>query len=140
MSAVDFVVIHEHPEWQKPLFAGARPAWLALEALRPEAGCILAGGDSGGEALTSTRPVPAHICGGNTRAVPLALAYLRWLEAAGRRVLNGSVPFSLELSKSAQAALLRRLDVPTPRCIVFKRRRCPVCAARRMELAVHPQA
>ncbi|HEX7547696.1 MAG TPA: hypothetical protein VF417_01745, partial [Candidatus Methylomirabilis sp.] len=47
------------------------------------------------------------------------LAYLRCLEAAGKRVLNGSGPFSLELSKSAQAALLRRLNVPAPRCIVF---------------------
>jgi glutathione synthase/RimK-type ligase-like ATP-grasp enzyme len=118
MSAVDLVVIHEHPEWQKPLFAALdrrglhwKPFDLRRAAFSPEA--------TPEAKLYFNQASPSAYLRGNTRAVPLALAYLRWLEAAGRRVLNGSVPFSLELSKSAQAALLRRLDVPTPRCIVF---------------------
>jgi hypothetical protein len=118
MSAVDLVVIHEHPEWQKPLFAALdrrglhwQPFDLKRAAFSP---------DVTPEAkLYFNQASPSAYLRGNTRAVPLALAYLRCLEAAGKRVLNGSGPFSLDLSKSAQAALLRRLDVPAPRCIVF---------------------
>ena len=35
------------------------------------------------------------------------------------RVLNGADAFALELSKTAQAALLRSLGVPTPRIWTF---------------------
>jgi glutathione synthase/RimK-type ligase-like ATP-grasp enzyme len=51
--------------------------------------------------------------------VPLALAYMRSLELAGARVLNGAGVFALELSKSAQATLLRTLGIDTPRSITF---------------------
>src|SRR6185503_12181775 len=55
----------------------------------------------------------------NTRAVPLALAYMRSLELRGARVLNGADVFALELSKSAQATLLRTLGIDCPRSITF---------------------
>ena len=44
---------------------------------------------------------------------------MRSLELAGARVLNGSRAFSLELSKSAQASLMRRLGIEYPRTLVF---------------------
>jgi glutathione synthase/RimK-type ligase-like ATP-grasp enzyme len=56
---------------------------------------------------------------GNTRAVPYALAYLRALQIRGVRVLNGVNAFAIEISKTAQAALLRRLGIPTPRVWTF---------------------
>ena len=62
---------------------------------------------------------PSAYVRGNTRAVPLALALMRSLELGGARVLNGSRAFSLELSKSAQAALLRKLDIAHPRTLAF---------------------
>ena len=52
---------------------------------------------------------------GNTRAVPLALAYMRALEIRGVRVLNGADVFALELTKTAQAALLRTLGIDAAR-------------------------
>lgn len=117
-SAIDLVVIHEHPEWQKPLFNALdrrglrwKPFDLKRAAFSPES--------LPEAALYFNQASPSAYLRGNTRAVPLALAYLRCLETAGKRVLNGSVPFALELSKSAQAALLRSLGVPAPRCIVF---------------------
>jgi glutathione synthase/RimK-type ligase-like ATP-grasp enzyme len=51
--------------------------------------------------------------------VPLALAYMRTLERLGARVLNGADVFALELSKSAQAALLHTLGIDTPWSITF---------------------
>jgi glutathione synthase/RimK-type ligase-like ATP-grasp enzyme len=44
---------------------------------------------------------------------------MRALEIRGVRVLNGADAFALELSKTAQAALLRSLGVPTPRIWTF---------------------
>jgi glutathione synthase/RimK-type ligase-like ATP-grasp enzyme len=51
--------------------------------------------------------------------VPLALAFMRSLELRGARVLNGADVFALELSKSAQATLLRTLGIDCPRSITF---------------------
>src|SRR5262249_57129874 len=62
---------------------------------------------------------PSAYVRGNARAVPYALAYMRALETRGVRVLNGADAFALELSKTAQAALLRRLGVPAPRVWTF---------------------
>jgi glutathione synthase/RimK-type ligase-like ATP-grasp enzyme len=62
---------------------------------------------------------PSAYVRGNTRAVPLALAFMRSLELLGARVLNGAEVFALELSKSAQATLLRTLGIDCPRSITF---------------------
>ena len=44
---------------------------------------------------------------------------MRSLELLGARVLNGADVFALELSKSAQATLLRTLGIDCPRSITF---------------------
>ena len=44
---------------------------------------------------------------------------LKTLERLGARVLNGADVFALELSKSAQAALLRTLGIDTPWSVTF---------------------
>jgi hypothetical protein len=62
---------------------------------------------------------PSAYVRGNTRAVPLALSLMRSLELGGARVLNGSRAFSLELSKSAQAALMQQLGISHPRTVAF---------------------
>jgi hypothetical protein len=114
----DLVVLFEHPEWQKPLFSvlerrGVRFARFDLKraAFDP---------DSVPEAwLYFNQASPSAYVRGNTRAVPLALSLMRSLELGGARVLNGSRAFSLELSKSAQAALMRQLGIHHPRSLAF---------------------
>ncbi len=118
MKAPDLIVLHEHPEWQKPLFA-------ALE----QRGVSFAAFDVTHAAFSNHQPPlaplyfnqasPSAYVRGNTRAVPLALAYMRSLELLGVRVLNGADVFALELSKSAQATLLRTLGIDTPYSITF---------------------
>ena len=117
-SAPDLIVLHEHPEWQKPLFA-------ALE----RRGVSFAPFDVTRAAFSNVEPPraslyfnqasPSAYLRGQTRAVPLALAYMRSLERLGARVLNGADVFELELSKSAQATLLRTLGIDCPRSITF---------------------
>jgi hypothetical protein len=115
---VDLIVLHEHPEWQKPLFAALTRRGVSFEAF-----------DVTRAAFSNVEPLraglyfnqasPSAYIRGNTRAVPLALAYMRSLERLGARVLNGADVFALELSKSAQATLLRTLAIDCPYSISF---------------------
>ena len=114
----DLVVLYEHPEWQKPLFSAlerrnVRFASFDLKhaAFDPDS--------RPASALYFNQASPSAYVRGNTRAVPLALALMRSLELGGARVLNGSRAFALELSKSAQAALMQRLNIAHPRTLAF---------------------
>src|ERR1700712_2705123 len=138
MTTHDLVVLYEHPEWQKPLFAalekrGVRYAAFDLKhaAFDP---------DSVPEApLYFNQASPSAYVRGNARAVPLALSLMRSLELGGARVLNGSRAFSLELSKSAQAQLQRFLVflIPAHWLLTTPKRRSssgqgagPLCSSR----------
>jgi glutathione synthase/RimK-type ligase-like ATP-grasp enzyme len=114
----DLVILYEHPEWQKPLFAALdrRGVSYAPFDLKQAAFDPSAAPQAG---LYFNQASPSAYVRGNTRAVPLALAFMRSLELAGARVLNGSRAFALELSKSAQAALMQRLGIDHPRTLTF---------------------
>ena len=114
----DLVVIYEHSEWQKPLFAALerrRVAFLPFNVTEAAFSNL----ELPRAPLYFNQASPSAYVRGNTRAVPLALAYMRTLELLGARVLNGASVFALELSKSAQATLLGTLDIDTPRSITF---------------------
>lgn len=115
---LDLVVLYEHPEWQKPLFAALERRGLRFHAYDLKRAAF-GEGDVPPSKLVFNQASPSAYVRGNTRAVPLALALMTSLELSGRRVLNGSKAFSLELSKTAQAALLRRLGIATPRIVTF---------------------
>src|SRR5262252_2985389 len=114
----DLVVLFEHPEWQKPLWAALDRRGVPYTAIdlkhaafNPEAVPTAQ--------LYFNQASPSAYVRGNTRAVPLALSFMRSLETGGARVLNGSRAFLLEISKSAQAALLHKLGIPHPRSLAF---------------------
>jgi len=114
----DLVVLFEHPEWQKPLFS-------ALDRRKVRYGTFdLKHGAFDPDRVPNARlyfnqASPSAYVRGNTRAAPLALSLMRSLELGGAKVLNGSRAFSLEVSKSTQAALMRKLDIPHPRTLAF---------------------
>ena len=114
----DLIVIHEHPEWQKPLFAALERRGVSYEPFDVTRAAF-DNVDPPRARLYFNQASPSAYLRGNTRAVPLALAYMRSLELKGARVLNGSTVFSLELSKSTQATLLHGLGIETPRSITF---------------------
>src|SRR5216683_4572323 len=117
-STPDLIVLHEHPDWQKPLFAALERRGVAFAPFD-----VTRGAFSNVEPLSArlyfNQASPSAYLRGNTRAVPLALAYMRSLELQGARVLNGADVFALELSKSAQATLLRTLGIDCPQSITF---------------------
>src|SRR5687767_10003932 len=114
----DLVVIHEHPEWQKPLFTAIERRGIACAPFDLKQAAF-SNDETALARLYFNQASPSAYVRGNTRAVPLALAYMRTLERLGARVLNGADVFALELSKSAQATLLRTLGIDTPWSITF---------------------
>lgn len=114
----DLVVLFEHPEWQKPLFAALERRGVRFGRYDLKQGAFdpAALPDA---PLYFNQASPSAYVRGNTRAVPFALALMRSLELGGARVLNGTRAFSLELSKSAQAALMHRLGIAHPRSMAF---------------------
>jgi hypothetical protein len=96
----DLVVLFEHPEWQKPLWAALQRRGVSYAALDLKRAAF--DPDAVPEAaLYFNQASPSAYVRGNTRAVPLALSLMRSLELGGARVLNGSRSFLLELSKTA---------------------------------------
>jgi glutathione synthase/RimK-type ligase-like ATP-grasp enzyme len=112
------IVLHEHPEWQKPLFAALERRRVPFAPFDLKAAAFT-NVDARTAPLYFNQASPSAYLRGNARAVPLALAYMRTLERRGARVLNGADVFALELSKSAQATLLQTLGIDTPRSITF---------------------
>ena len=115
---MDLIVLHEHPEWQKPLFAALDRRGIAYAPFDLKRAAF-SNIDLPRAGLYFNQASPSAYVRGNTRAVPLALAFMRTLERQGARVLNGADVFALELSKSAQATLLRTLGIDTPHSITF---------------------
>src|ERR1700677_3213272 len=114
----DLVVLFEHPEWQEPLFSALHRRHIQFGAFDLKKASF--NPDSlPGAPLYFNQASPSAYVRGNTRAVPFALSLMRSLELGGARVLNGSQAFALELSKSAQAALMQRLGIAHPRSLAF---------------------
>ena len=118
MSALDLVVLFEHPEWQKPLFAALERRGVRFGTFDLKKASFLEA-DPPAAPLYFNQASPSAYLRGNARAVPMALAIIKNLEEKGARVINGSKALTLELSKSTQAALLRRLGLRGPRTAVF---------------------
>ena len=117
-GATDVLVLFEHPEWQKPLFAALERRGVTYAALDLKRAAFVAG-QAPPTRLVFNQASPSAYVRGNARAVPLALAYLKALEGSGVDVVNGSKAFAFELSKTAQAAVIARLGLRTPRSIAW---------------------
>ena len=114
----DLIVLFENEAWQMPLFevldrSGVRYGTIDLKS------ASISDRDRPRAPLYFNQASPSAYLRGNTRAVPFALALIEDLEAQGARVLNGSRPFRIELSKMAQIGLMRRLGVEHPRSWAF---------------------
>ncbi len=102
--ASDLVVLFEHPEWQRPLFDALSRRGIEFTPFDLKRGVFDV--DQVPKArVYFNQASPSAYVRGNERAVPFALSFMRSLEIAGARVLNGSPAFLLELSKSAQGSL-----------------------------------
>lgn len=114
----DLIVLHEHPEWQEPLFEALRRRGVDYAPFDLKA-AVFSDREVPAAALYFNQASPSAYLRGNQRAVPLALALLEDLERRELPVINGASAFRLELSKASQIFLMRSLAINHPRTWVF---------------------
>jgi glutathione synthase/RimK-type ligase-like ATP-grasp enzyme len=116
--SVDVLVLFEHPEWQKPLFRALERRGVSFAAFDLKA-AVFDPARLPAARLVFNQASPSAYVRGHPHAAPFALSLLRSFEAAGVEVVNGHRAFALELSKTAQIALLARLGIRAPRTLAF---------------------
>jgi hypothetical protein len=109
-------ILYENPDWMPPLQRALQRAEVPYEAWfihtghfdlsqEPPAGIFL------------NRMSPSSHTRGHRDSVDYTRELLVWLESHGRRVINGSRAFALEISKVRQYEALRRAGLRTPRTL-----------------------
>ena len=110
-------VLFENLEWMPPLRRELKRAEIPFEewfidkghfdlSVVPPEGVFL------------NRISPSSHTRGHTESINLTKEMLIWLESNGRRVINGSHAFSLEISKVRQYQALKEVGLRTPHTIV----------------------
>ena len=79
----DLVILYEHPEWQKPLFAALERRGVPFEPFDLKQAAF-SNVEAPAAPLYFNQASPSAYVRGHTRAVPLALAYMRSLERLRR--------------------------------------------------------
>lgn len=109
-------VLYENPDWLPPLLAALEARDLPVRAWFVDGG-VLDLGDAPPEGVWINRMSPSAHTRGHQGGVAYTREILAVLEAHGRRVLNGSAAFALEVSKLRQDATLRAAGVATPHTV-----------------------
>ncbi len=111
-------VLYENPAWLPPLLEG-----LAQEGFNDVRLVELVEGivdplKAPEEGIWINRISPSSHTRGHAGTIELGREVLYWLESHGRRVINGSAAFELEVSKLRQDLVLNRWGIQTPRTVL----------------------
>jgi len=109
-------IIYENEDWMPPIRAALHRHDVPFVEHFADGGTldVLAAAADG---VFYNRMSPSSHTRGHQQGISYARELFRVLEAQGRRVINGSRAFSLELSKVAQHAALHAAGLPTPRTL-----------------------
>ena len=124
-------VLYENDAWLPPLAAALEARGLRWEP-RFVAGGTIDLSRFPEEGVFVNRMSPSAHTRGNQGGVRYVAELLGWLEASGRRVINGSDAFALEVSKVRQDWTLRAAGIDTPETIAVVGRDGLEAAARRL--------
>lgn len=131
-------VLHEHPDWFRPLFAELDRRGIAYTRLD------VAREPFAYDPAEILRPFPvlfnrmspsAYLRGGGS-AIRYTHGFLAHLERLGTRTVNGSHVYGYEISKARQLTLLAGLGLPAPRSRVIHRGADAPAAARGLRFPV----
>ncbi len=136
-APLPIAVLYEHPDWFRPLFAALTRRGLAFTTLDAGALCF----DPQDEAplpwrLAFNRASPSAYLRGRPQVTHATLAWLRHLERRGLPMVNGSVSYSLEISKADQLGLLHSLGLRAPRTRVINHASQAIAAAQGLRFPV----
>lgn len=136
MSRRPIAILHEHPDWFRPLFSELERRSIPFERLDAAAFTFDPAETDSRWSLVFNRASPSAYLRGHAHATFFTLHWLRHLERLGVPVVNGVDAYSLELSKATQAGLLHALGLPTPRTLVINHPSQAVAAARQLRYPV----
>ena len=111
-------VLYENPAWLPPLLEGLEAeGFTDVRTVKLVEGIVdpLRTPDEG---IWINRISPSSHTRGNAATIELGREVLFWLEAHGRRVINGSNAFEVEVSKLRQDLILNRWGIRTPRTVL----------------------
>ena len=121
-------ILYENEAWLPPLEAA-----LAAEGFEVVRHLVWRGTldprSEPAEGVWLNRMSPSSHTRGHRESVPLMREVLAWLEGWGRRVVNGSRAFELEISKARQELALHRHGVRSPRTVLGNEPTALVAAA-----------
>jgi glutathione synthase/RimK-type ligase-like ATP-grasp enzyme len=121
-------VLHENPDWFPPIEAALRAEGVPHEQWLLGDGTTDLGGDPPDGVFWSRISASSHTRG-HPFAKDHARALLSWLEAHGRRVVNGRRVLELEVSKADQLTALRAAGFDVPRTVAVAGRDRLIAAA-----------
>ena len=126
-------ILFENDAWLPPLTKALEDRGVPYELHFTEGGTLDLS-QAPPEGIFLNRMSPSSHTRGHQGGVQHVRELLGWLEAHGRRVINGSRAFEIELSKVKQDIALRAAGIRTPRTIAVVGRDNLKTAARTMEL------
>jgi glutathione synthase/RimK-type ligase-like ATP-grasp enzyme len=111
-------VLYENPAWLPPLLEGlAAERFTEVRLVELNQG-LIDPLEPPPEGIWINRISPSSHTRGHAGTIELGREVLFWLEAHGRRVINGLDAFELELSKLRQDLVLNRWGIRTPRTVL----------------------
>lgn len=117
MTRPSIYILHDNDSWLPPLQAALDAAGLPHTAWSLSGGSLDLKAQPPQGVFWSRLSASSHTRG-HAYAKEYARALFRWLEASGRRVVNGSKVVEFEVSKAAQYAALAAAGFDVPRTIV----------------------
>lgn len=129
-------IYYEHPEWFKPLFAELERRGAEIVHQRASAHRFDPAERDPPFDLLVNRMSPSSHTRGHGHAIFYTQAYLAYIEDLGIPVVNGSVPYRLELSKARQLLLLEGLGIRYPKAQVINHPSQAVAVSRSLEFPV----
>ncbi len=108
-------ILYENPDWLPPLTAALESEGFETREIHVDEGVV---GGEPAPGIYLNRMSPSAHTREHGRGVALMREILAWLESHGRRVVNGSQAFELEMSKYRQYLTLRRYGIRTPQTVL----------------------
>jgi len=129
-------IFYEHPDWFKPLFAELDRRGIDYVKLDANAFSYDPADSDVPYSLVFNRASPSAYLRSEAESTFFTLDWLRYLERRGVEVVNGSAPFTVEISKALQLDILQELGLPYPRAYVINSGRVAPEAAKGLRFPV----
>jgi glutathione synthase/RimK-type ligase-like ATP-grasp enzyme len=129
-------IFYEHPDWFRPLFAELDRRGVNFVKIDANAHTYDPAETEIPYSAVFNRASPSAYLRSDAESTYFTLDWLRFLERRGVEVVNGSTPYSMEISKALQLDVLQELGLPYPRSRVINSAGVAAAAAQGLKFPV----